>query len=106
MDFVFPSNPNVGDQVTDPNGTVWEWDGFTWIPQESGGGGGTAPFVFTQATPLTNWVVPHNLNFRYVLPQIVNSAGNTVISDIDYVNVNRVDLIFANPVQGTAVIRR
>lgn len=35
----FPPNPNVGDQVTGPDGTVWEWNGTSWVRVEGGGGG-------------------------------------------------------------------
>jgi hypothetical protein len=38
MAVVFPPNPNVGDQVTDPStGAIWEWDGVRWIGVPSGG---------------------------------------------------------------------
>lgn len=107
-DFVFPSNPNVGDQVTSPDGRVWQWDGSRWVVISTGGGvgPGTGGYTHTQGTANTGWIVPHNLNFRYVLVQVVDNAFNTVIPDVAYTNMNRVDLIFANPVAGTAIIRR
>jgi len=36
---MFPSNPTIGEQVTLPDGRVFEWDGVRWNLVESGGGG-------------------------------------------------------------------
>lgn len=102
-DFVFPSNPAVGDRVQSPDGRIWEWDGSRWVVISTGGG---VSYTHTQSTAITNWPVLHNLNFRYVLVQVVNSSQDTSIPDVVYTNNNRVDLIFANPVSGTAIIRR
>lgn len=151
----FPPNPNVGDQVTGPDGNLWEWNGTSWIRVEGGGPGGPlidptttkgdlivrgtaaitrlavgaegqvltadsaaslgvvwktgtsgVSYVHTESAASDEWVIPHQLNFRYVSVQIVDDSGDTVIADIDYVNTTRVDLSFANPVSGTAIIRR
>lgn len=104
---MFPSNPNIGDQFTMADGRVFEWNGVSWVLVSSGGGGGAgASYVYTQSSPATDWAITHSLNFRYVLVQVVDTSQNTVIPDVEYTNVNRVDLIFANPKQGTAIIRR
>lgn len=104
---MFPSNPNVGDTFTMPDGRVFTWDGERWVLTTTGGGGGTGEtYTHIESPAATDWVVPHNMAFRYVLVQIVDTAGNTVIPDVVYTNTNRVDIIFANPVEGTAIIRR
>ena len=115
---MFPSNPNVGDQFTAPDGRVWEWDGIRWVLVQTGGGGGTgnepgAPspsgkygYEHTQTGASTDWDILHDLDYRYVLVQVVDSAGNTVIPDVIYTNKNEVELNFANPKTGTAIIRR
>lgn len=103
---MFPSNPNVGDQFTTSDGRTFEWDGVRWILVESGGSAAGARYTHTQSTAATDWPITHSLNFRYVLVQVVDTAGNTVIPDVAYTNANRVDLIFANPKDGTAIIRR
>lgn len=36
---MFPSNPNIGDQVTLPDGRVFEWNGTSWVLVGGGGGG-------------------------------------------------------------------
>lgn len=152
---MFPSNPNIGDQVTLPDGRVFEWDGTRWVQVESGGGGpgGTDPtttkgdlivrgvsalsrlpvgtdgqvltadsvatlgvlwktgaaaasYVHVESPASDEWVIPHNLGFRYVAVQIVSDTGNAVIADVDWVSTTRVDLIFSQPVAGTAIIRK
>lgn len=100
----FPPNPNVGDQYTAPDGRVFEWNGDSWVVVSSGGTAG-ARYLYTQSPADTDWVISHNLNFRYVHVQVVDTAGNTVIPDVDYFSNIRVDLIFSNPVAGTAIIR-
>lgn len=36
----FPSNPNVNDTFTAPDGTIWTWDGYSWKTTGYGGTGG------------------------------------------------------------------
>lgn len=105
---MFPSNPNIGDQFTSSDGRTWEYDGIRWVLIQSGGGGGVGVggFSHTQTPAANNWAITHNLDHRYVLVQVVSNAGNTVIPDVDYTTKDKVDLIFANPVAGTAIIRR
>lgn len=67
---------------------------------------GGAPYIHVESPAETDWVIVHQLNFRYVQVQVVDSAGNTVIPDIIYTDANRTDLLFANPVEGTAILRR
>jgi len=80
-----------------------------------GGFGGGTPgppidtggrFEFHKSPAAKDWVIAHNLNFRYVLVQVVDDSGNTVIPDVHYTNANRADLVFATPVEGTAILRR
>lgn len=51
--ITFPSSPNPGDTVTDPNtGSIWLWDGTKWTFQPgSGSGGGQSPIVFGPTPP-------------------------------------------------------
>lgn len=105
--FDFPSNPQVGDTVSLPDGTTFEWNGTTWSRVETGGGGGgVVRYVHTEAPASTDWTITHNMNTRYMHVQVVDDAGNTVIPDVVFTNANRLDLVFANPVQGTAILRR
>ena len=103
--FDFPSNPSIGDTVALPDGTTYVWDGIKWSILTAGGMS-LVRYEYHQTTPDQDWVIAHNLNFRYVHVQIVDGAGNTVIADVTYTNPNRADIWFANPVAGTAILRR
>jgi len=103
--FDFPPNPSVGDTVALPDGTTYVWDGIRWSILTTGGLA-LIRYEYHQTPAATDWVIAHNLNFRYVHVQVVDDAGNTVIGDVTYTNANRTDLWFANPVQGTAILRR
>lgn len=55
--IVFP-DPNVETEYTDPNGTVWEFNGTGWVrkPEDSGSGGGVLP-------PTESAQVPNGFQF-------------------------------------------
>jgi hypothetical protein len=63
-------------------------------------------YTFTQSTEVDVWIIPHNLGRQFVNIQVVDNSGNTLIPSPEYTSVNVVTLTFANPVQGTAIIRR
>lgn len=69
-------------------------------------GAAAASYTHVESPAADEWIIAHNLNFRYVNVQIVSDTGNTVIGDIDYVSTTQVDLNFSKPVSGTAIIRR
>jgi hypothetical protein len=47
MAFIFPSNPNIGDLVTNPaSGQIFRWNGFAW-GGDSANALLTASFAFT-----------------------------------------------------------
>lgn len=52
------------------------------------------------------WTIPHNLNEQYVLVQVVNDSGNTVIPDIEYTTADICTLRFVKPTAGTVRIRK
>lgn len=56
-------------------------------------------YVHEQATPSASWTVTHNLN-AYPVPQIVDSAGNTVEGDITYVSANTLTISFSSAFAG------
>jgi hypothetical protein len=74
---------------------------------EAGSGGGPTPgglgFVFVQATPATTWSIDHGLTF---IPNVtvVDSAGDEVIGDIEYVSSTTVVCRFAAAFSGTAYL--
>jgi hypothetical protein len=70
----FPSSPNVGDTVTDPDtGAVWVWDGTKWTHAPGGGGGGGGGGEFL---PLTGGTISGDL-------RVDGSGGLTVANSIN-----------------------
>lgn len=56
-------------------------------------------YIHEQASPSATWTVNHNLNI-YPVPQIVDSAGNTVEGDITYVSANTLTVKFSSAFAG------
>lgn len=65
----------------------------------SGSGGDVYQFV--QSVPATEWTFTHGLN-RYPSIVVVDSAGTTIIPDVEYLNQISVKLVFAFAVSGVA----
>jgi hypothetical protein len=76
--FVFPTNPNIGDLVTNPNsGQIFRWNGFAW-GGDSANALLTASFAFT-ASYLLGGEVPsssYSESSSYVLLEDVATGGN------------------------------
>lgn len=81
-------------------------DKTSYSPLEGGGGGGR--YEHEQTTAATQWDVEHNFGTKYVSAQVVDSAGNTIIPDIDWpASTNtEIKLIFATAKDGTCIVRR
>lgn len=63
--------------------------------------GAGAYFTYVQQTPSDLWVVDHPLNRRPAVV-VVDTAGTLVHGEVNYVTLNRVELIFSAPFSGTA----
>jgi hypothetical protein len=66
-------------------------------------------YVFAQSTPSTTWNVPHNLGYRYVQVEPIDSSNNSFVGRYDYPTINFVDtnnltLTFSTAVSGYANI--
>jgi len=101
--FIFPNNPAVGDTVVTADGRVFMWNGTTWAVIATGG---LVRHEHKETPASTDWIIVHNMHATFVHVQVVDTSGNTVIPDVRFINANRVDLVFANPVSGTAILRR
>lgn len=79
---------------------------LSYSPIEGGGGGGR--YEHDQTTADTVWTVAHNLGTKYVSSQVIDSAGNTIIPDIDWSasTTSEVKLVFAHAKDGTCIVRR
>lgn len=59
--------------------------------------------VFTQRTPKRQWKIIHNLDM-YPSCTVVDSAGNTVVGDVDYVSSNELIISFSSEFSGMAYL--
>jgi hypothetical protein len=66
----FPINPNIGDTFTSNDGTVWEWDGYSWHAGGGLGSGGISEILVSANSAST--VNANGLNF-------INTASVTVL---------------------------
>ena len=63
----------------------------------------TGTYTFTQNTPLATWTITHNLG-KFPSAVVVDSAGNVVEGDIDYVSANQVVISFTGAFSGEAYL--
>lgn len=66
-------------------------------------------YIHTQSSASTTWTVTHNLGYRYVNVEPVDSTGNTFVGRYDYpriefVNNNTCNLYFTSSVTGYAAV--
>jgi len=68
---------------------------------------GPTRFVFTQSSPAASWNIVHNLDTRPTVTILVlndSSVYEIVDTDITYVDLNTVYVVFASPVAGFAYL--
>lgn len=95
-------DPDVPD-----DGDVLEFDSSTmsWInaPNRQTGGTVDANFVYNQNIVSSIWIVTHNLN-KLPSVQLEDSSGDSVIGDVDYLDLNTVRVSFAFPISGKVIL--
>ncbi|MCM8710546.1 siphovirus ReqiPepy6 Gp37-like family protein [Clostridium sp. SYSU_GA19001] len=64
---------------------------------------GTSTFIYTQIAPISVWNINHNLNKRPSVT-IIDSSGNTVIGDVQYIDENNVKITFSSAFAGNAYL--
>jgi hypothetical protein len=69
---------------------------------EPGANGTGAAFEFPQPTPLSEWIINHNLGFTPALITVVDLAGYAVDCGVQHVSANQTRLIFNPPMAGKA----
>ncbi len=65
------------------------------------GTGGDSRYVYDQLTPSATWEVQHDLG-KHPSVEAVDSAGNLVYGDVDYVDNNNLIITFSLPFGGKA----
>jgi hypothetical protein len=78
-------------------GSVWYQKGSAPMS------GSTGTYVHNQASPATVWSITHNLS-KYPSITVVDSSGNVVTGDYQYINQNQVDLNFSSAFSGMAYL--
>lgn len=67
------------------------------------GPAGGVEFVFTQSVPAAVWTIVHNLQ-RIPNVVVIDSAGTTILGDVDYPDDNTVVVTFSFPFSGSAYL--
>lgn len=70
-------------------------------PEGDPGAPGGASFEFEQASPLTQWNIPHMLN-KYPHVTLIGADGAKYWAKVVYVDLNNVSIIHNQPVAGKA----
>ena len=60
-------------------------------------------YIHTQAVSSSSWVINHNMG-KFPSVSVVDSAGNEVVGDVVYGDINTVIVNFSAPFQGRAFI--
>lgn len=89
---------NTGDVYKKVDGDVWAY----W---SSIGGAleGASTYPHQQITPAEKWVITHNLEC-FPSVTIADSAGNTVVGDVQYISENEIIITFTSAFAGNAYL--
>lgn len=63
------------------------------------GGGGDKHYPFSQNIPSAVWLINHGLN-KFPAATVIDSGGNEVVGDINYVNNNNMTITFSSAFAG------
>jgi hypothetical protein len=74
-----------------------------WLASLHGADGGDGALSYRFETPLTTWVVNHNLA-RLVGVEIMDLAGDEILANVSRITDNQVQITHATPMTGTVVI--
>jgi hypothetical protein len=85
--------------------TINGWgDGTNMVgPQGAQGDPGVATYIHVQENASTTWTITHNLGF-YPNIEVVDSAGNAVIGNYQFTNLNTLIATFTDPFAGKAYL--
>ncbi len=70
-------------------------------PTGPAGGGGSAAYVHTQASPATTWSVNHGLGYRPSV-ELLDAGGSEIDAAVTHPNVNQTTVSFNTATAGTA----
>lgn len=78
-------------------------NGVAWV--EVAATSGTQDYTHIQATPVSQWVVSHNLNRIPGAVSVVDSAGRVWFGAVVHISVNQLTISFGAAFAGTAYLR-
>lgn len=80
-------------------------DAINEAAQSGGGGssGGASAYIYTQGAASDEWTIKHSLN-KYPSVTIVDSGGNVVVGDVQYLSMNEISISFAGAFSGKAYL--
>ena len=61
-------------------------------------------YVFEQETPTDIWNIEHNLNTNNIIYTIYDNENNTVISNIEFIDLNNIKLTLSEAMSGKVII--
>lgn len=71
---------------------------------QSGGSASSAPaYIYTQGSASDEWTIQHDLG-KYPSVTIVDSGGNVVVGDVQYLSTNEISISFAGAFSGKAYL--
>lgn len=86
-----------------PEKQIGETEGSSGAVESGGGGSGDITYIHTHLTAEKVWDIRHNLN-KYPSATVVDSAGNVVIGDCEYISKDRLVLRFSGAFSGHAYL--
>ena len=60
-------------------------------------------YAYTQLAPASIWEIPHPLN-KYPSVTVVDSGGNVVVGEVEYINAHKIILTFNAEFSGKAYL--
>jgi len=94
------SEINAG-YVRGDKGDAFEYSDFT--PEQLALLASGSTFVYEQMVSSAHWIIDHPLS-RYPSVVVVDTAGSTVIGEVVYISLNRVEIQFSAPFSGKAYL--
>lgn len=114
------SEPNVNDDSARIATTSYVRDvfglsgsigfsGYSGVSGYSGSAAVAGAVVHTQSVPATTWNIAHNLGYRHVNVEVINSSNESMVGSYDYPEIlfnddNNVIITFASATAGYAAI--
>ena len=98
-DVIYANNYNELENKPQINGITLQGD----ISSEDLGITNDKNYFHTQNVASSEWVITHNLN-KYPSVSVVSSAGDEVIGEVFYNNMNQVTITFKGAFKGTATL--